>query len=137
MNTQVNALAVSGSILYAAGAFTNAGGSAANYIAKWDGSSWSPLGSGMNSAVSALALSGDLFAGGAFTNAGGSAANHIAKWDESSWSPLGSGMNSDVKALAVSGSNLYVGGAFTKAAAAWPVTLPNGTGAVGRRSVRG
>ena len=45
------ALAVSGSTLYAGGDFTTAGGNAANYIAQWNGSSWSALGSGMNSAL--------------------------------------------------------------------------------------
>ena len=44
--------------LYAAGYFTTAGGSAAYNIAKWDGSSWTALGSGMNSRVNALAVSG-------------------------------------------------------------------------------
>ena len=37
MNSSVSALAVSGSDLYAGGYFTTAGGSAANYIAKWNG----------------------------------------------------------------------------------------------------
>ena len=44
----VYALAVSGSTLYAGGWFRAAGGSAAEYIAQWNGSSWSPLGSGMS-----------------------------------------------------------------------------------------
>ena len=48
----VHALAVfddgGGPALYAGGDFTTAGGVAANRIAKWDGSSWSALGSGMN-----------------------------------------------------------------------------------------
>ena len=43
----VLALAVSGPDLYAGGYFTMADGTNANYIAKWDGSSWLPLGSGM------------------------------------------------------------------------------------------
>ena len=43
----VAALAVSGGTLYAGGNFTTAGGSAANYIAQWNGSSWSALGSGI------------------------------------------------------------------------------------------
>ena len=41
--------------LYAGGAFTMAGGGAANGLAQWDGSSWSALGSGMNGQVGALA----------------------------------------------------------------------------------
>jgi hypothetical protein len=43
----VLALAVSGSDLYAGGEFTTAGGISAANIAKWNGSSWSALGSGM------------------------------------------------------------------------------------------
>ena len=112
------ALAVSGSSdLYAGGDFTTAGGIAATNIAKWNGSSWGPLGSGLNGGgVSALAVSGsDLYAGGSFTHAGGIAANSVAKWDGSSWSPLGSGISGSiplVHALAVSGSDLYAGGDF-------------------------
>src|SRR5262249_22910409 len=53
------ALAVVGSNLYAGGNFTNAGGVAATNIAKWNGSSWSALGSGMaGGSVYALAASG-------------------------------------------------------------------------------
>jgi len=45
-----------------------AGGHNARYIARWDGSTWSPLGSGLNSEVLALAAyGGKLFAGGFFT----------------------------------------------------------------------
>ena len=141
MNGDVYALAVSGSNLYAGGYFTTAGGVAANDIAKWDGSSWSALGSGMGRlawCVYALAVSGsDLYAGGGFTTAGGIAANNIAKWDGSSWSALGSGMDSDVYALAVSGSTCMRAVCSRRRAAARPITLPNGTGAVGRRWVRG
>ncbi len=110
---RVHALAVSGSDLYAGGNFTTAGGGPATNIAKWDGSSWSALGSGMDYEVSALAVSGgDLYAGGYFTTAGGSAANSIAKWNGSSWTALGSGIDNVVHALAVSGSNVYAGGLF-------------------------
>src|ERR1035441_1381185 len=89
------------------GWFTTAGGGAANYIAKWDGSSWTALGSGMDDYVFALAVLGsDLYAGGFFTTAGGSVALGIAKWNGSSWTALGSGMNSEVHALAISGNDL-------------------------------
>src|SRR5262245_3410468 len=68
-----------------------------NGIAKWDGRSWSTLGSGIGGYVNALAVSGsDLYAGGKFTIAGGSPANRIAKWNGSSWSAVGSGMNNEV-----------------------------------------
>ena len=111
--------------MYAGGDFLRAGGSVANSIAQWNGSSWSALGSGMNREVFALAVSGGmLYAGGTFTTAGGSPANSIAKWNGSSWSALGSGVSgpdlnygngSGVNALAVSGGTLYAGGGFTSA----------------------
>ncbi|HOB97331.1 MAG TPA: SUMF1/EgtB/PvdO family nonheme iron enzyme [Verrucomicrobiota bacterium] len=102
--------------LYIGGSFISAGSVVANRIAKWDGSSWSALGSGMNNRVWALAVSGsDLYAGGYFTTAGGVSANCVARWNGSSWSALGSGMGGLVYALAVSGSDLYAGGTFTTA----------------------
>ncbi len=115
-NGDVYALAVSGSDVYVGGHFTMAGGVSANYIAKWNGSNWSRLGSGMNNDVSTLAVSGsDVYAGGAFTMAGGVSANYIAKWNGSSWSELGAGTNMDVSVLAVNGSDVYVGGWLTTA----------------------
>jgi hypothetical protein len=110
--------------LYIGGKFTIVGDVFATNIAKWNGSSWSALGSGIIGDVDfpgvyALAVSGsDLYAGGYFTTAGGGAANYIAKWNGSTWSPLGSGLGGIypvVNALAVSGSDLYAGGHFTTA----------------------
>ena len=48
-----------GPALYVGGNFTVAGGVVANRIARWDGSSWTPLGSGMNGPVQALAVFDD------------------------------------------------------------------------------
>ncbi len=119
MNSSISALAQDGTNLYAGGSFTNAGGVAASYIARWDGSAWTNLGSGMNGSVSALAFDGtNLYAGGSFTTAGGVAANYIARWDGSAWTNLGSGMNGAVSALAYDGTNLYAGGSFTTAGGA-------------------
>jgi hypothetical protein len=116
MDLDVFSLLVSGADLYAGGYFTTAGGAPANRIAKWNGTTWSALGSGMNGPVRALALIGtDLYVGGDFTTAGGVMTNHIAKWNGSNWSVLGTGMNDTVYALAVSGSDLYAGGRFTTA----------------------
>ncbi|MEW6061288.1 MAG: hypothetical protein AB1600_05025, partial [Bacteroidota bacterium] len=86
MNNQVFSLAVSGDTLYVGGWFSQIEGVTRNYIAKWDGTNWSSLGSGMNGYVTALAIKGsDLYAGGIFTTAGGVTVNHIAKWNGSSW----------------------------------------------------
>jgi len=123
MDKEVYALAFdSNGNLYVGGSFTTAGGVTANRIAKWDGTSWSALGSGVNDGdVSALAVdddSGNLYVGGSFTTADGDVTvNHIAKWDGTSWSALSSGVNGgDVYALAFDSSgNLYVGGSFTSA----------------------
>jgi hypothetical protein len=80
MDNSVLALAVFGITLYAGGGFTTAGGNAANNIAKWDGTGWSSLGSGMNGYVSALAVSGStLYAGGGFTTAGGKVSGYAAR----------------------------------------------------------
>jgi hypothetical protein len=112
----------SGPALYAGGQFTAVGGVLASRIAKWDGSSWSALGSGVDTFVRALAVFDDgsgpaLYAGGDFFTAGGVPASRIAKWDGSTWSPLGSGVSSRVYALTNfddgSGPALYAGGVFT------------------------
>jgi hypothetical protein len=96
--------------------FTQAGGISANYIAKWNGSSWSALGSGLNNWVYSIAISGsDVYFGGDFTQAGGISANYIAKWDGSSWSALGSGVDNSVVAIAISGIDVYIVGYFTQA----------------------
>jgi|GEM_PF-1152483 len=77
LSKYVNALAWDGTnhILYVGGGFTLAGGVAnTTYIAKWNGSTWYPLGSGMDNEVNALAWDGvhnTLYAGGKFTTAGG------------------------------------------------------------------
>jgi len=80
----LRALAFDGSgNLYAGGSFTSAGGvTNTSYIAKWNGTAWSALGTGTNSTVRALAVdsSGNLYAGGYFTSAGGVNANRIAMW---------------------------------------------------------
>jgi hypothetical protein len=114
--------------LFAGGDFTTAGGVAAPYIARWNGSSWASVGSGMNKSVRALAVYDDgsgsaLYAGGDFTSAGGISANGIARWNGSSWQAVGGGVGfsvTGVEALSVindgTGSALYVGGSFTTAA---------------------
>jgi len=133
-SSSVLALAVfddgSGPALYAGGNFTQAGGSPANRIARWNGTTWSTLGAGLSGTsafVQALAVFNDgsgpaLYAGGNFTQAGGNSASRIARWDGTDWSSLGAGVNgldSSVLTLTVfddgSGPALYAGGSFTEA----------------------
>src|SRR5262249_52353662 len=96
-----------GPALYVGGQFTTAGGVSANGIAKWDGTSWTPLGSGIASpgSVEVLTTYDDgsgpaLVVGGGFTVAGGVAAMNLAQWNGQSWSALGTGVDGRVDALA-------------------------------------
>lgn len=77
--------------LIAAGAFSSAGGIAANKIAKWNGSAWSPLGSGLDNIAWALALGPDnnIYVGGVFSTAGGiTLPDRMAMWNGSVWAAL-------------------------------------------------
>jgi hypothetical protein len=126
-NQGISALAVFDGQLYVGGSFTRLGGARFDYIARWDGNSWSSVGqaggSGTNGGVGDMAVyDGDLIVAGEFTEVNVGAAipaNRIARWDGSAWSPIGSaggnGLNGGVGALAVSGSELYAGGFFTQA----------------------
>lgn len=121
--------------LYACGSFTDAGGVPANRIARWDGSSWSALGSGLSNVALSMAVFDDdgagpapasLYVGGVFSAAGGAPAARIARWNGSSWSAVGTGfggVDAAVGALAVFDDDgpgpvppaLYAAGSFTTA----------------------
>src|SRR5262245_47910887 len=80
-NGQVNAVVVDGSgNLYIGGRFSVIGDVLARNIAKWNGTNWSALGSGLSGGCSALAVSGiELFTGGEFTMAGGKISAYVAR----------------------------------------------------------
>jgi hypothetical protein len=74
------------------GTFRYAGGVEVNGVTKWDGSSWSPLGSGFNSTVYGIGTyNGEIWAGGDFTMSGTEAVNRVAKWNGTSWENPGFG----------------------------------------------
>jgi S-layer homology domain len=127
----VEAITVNGNDVYIGGAFTDVGGvEAADYIAKWDGTHWSALGSNgmgggaINDSVSdILIIAGDIYIAGGFTNVNNrgsvlGAADYIAKWDGANWSALGSNgagegsLNGVVAGLATIGTTVYAGGSF-------------------------
>ncbi len=122
------AVAVSGSKIYIGGSFTTFGGQPTGtyqHVAEWTGTTWVPLGGGVNGTVYALTvLAGKVYAGGEFTTAGGSAANRLAAWDGHAWSDVGGvattggeAISERVESLATDGTSVYVGGQFDTAGA--------------------
>jgi hypothetical protein len=129
--------------LFVGGDFTNIGWlQPTGGIARWTGSSWGTVGTGLSGNVRSLCFYNDgsglsLYVGGSFGIAGGVPVGSIARWDGTNWSSVGTGMNNGVLALAVfddgTGPALYAGGAFTSPAsriAKWNGTswLPVGAG---------
>jgi hypothetical protein len=117
MNGQIWSICGYGDDLIAVGLFTSAGGVACNNVARWDGSTWSPLGGGLNGQVNAVAVfNGLVVVGGFFTSASNVPATaYIAAWDGSSWQSIGGGVNSVVYSLYVFEGDLIAGGGFTRA----------------------
>ena len=74
--------------VYVAGNIVTAGGTPVNYIARWNGSTWSPLGDGLGGDVCCTmnAMLVDtrqgLLIGGFFSAAGGKIANNLAYWND-------------------------------------------------------
>ncbi|MBL8803634.1 MAG: immunoglobulin domain-containing protein [Planctomycetes bacterium] len=113
-----------GTRLYAGGTFSDLGNAA---VARWNGASWTPVASGINTdQVRDLIVWNDgggqkLYAGGAFMSINGIAAKRLAAWDGSVWAEVGGGLNGIVNSMTVhdfgSGPKLVVAGEFTLAGA--------------------
>jgi hypothetical protein len=105
----------SGPSLYAGGRFGQAGGVFVSNIARWDGASWSPLGTGLPEDVPAL-LGFDDGSGAALYAGRASSTNGISRWNGSNWSTPGPGLIGSALAFAsfpqASGPSLYVCGSF-------------------------
>ncbi len=91
--------------LIAAGDFTRADGKAIARVARWDGTSWQPLGLGFDILVRALCSwdadgSGPqpptLIAGGEFSRSGTTSIRRIAQWNGTAWSQVGGGATNPV-----------------------------------------
>ena len=100
-----------------------------NYsILKWNGTTWSLLGSGKNSLnannfINSIATDrfGNVYAAGLFTNSNGQ--YYIAKWDGTSWKQMGAGFNPGaysnsnpytVTVITDDAQNVYAAGPFLK-----------------------
>jgi hypothetical protein len=120
-----------GDALYIGGRFSSVAGVSASRIAKWNGTSWSAVGTTgltsttVSSAVYAMEAWDDgsgpsLFVGGQSLNAvDGVAATGVARWDGANWHSVGGGSNGVVWDLKVfddgTGEALYAMGTFTLA----------------------
>ncbi|HWY37855.1 MAG TPA: T9SS type A sorting domain-containing protein [Bacteroidia bacterium] len=118
--TVIKSLAVYQNELYAGGIFSNSGGTQISNIAKWNGTSWQPVGTGINGVVAALCVyKNELYAGGNFTTAGGVPVKNIARWDNTNWHNVNGGVNYtgaiSICALQVYSGQLYAGGTFDTA----------------------
>jgi hypothetical protein len=107
--------------LYAVGSFNQAGGLTANGIAKWDGVSWSVIGSGADNVIDVIEVwNNELYIGGLFTMINGVNASGIAKWNGMSIAAVGTGVPvvtigwpNRVSAMEAIDDKLYVGGLFS------------------------
>ena len=133
----VRALYVLDDVLYAGGSAGDDAAPAFNWIAAWDGVSWTDVGGArlrrglIGPETEELGITGlssyqgDLVACGTFTMIDDVPVNHIARWTGSEWRPLGSGVAiADLKRfpttmLELDGS-LYVGGSGFETAGAKP-----------------
>jgi len=107
-------LRTDGTSLFAGGDFDAIDGVDASRIARWDGTRWTALGTGIAGGdVRSLAFHAEnLVAGGSFTTAGGNPAPGIAVWNGTAWSTLGGGIAGTVRTLVTFGTDLVAGGSF-------------------------
>lgn len=96
--------------------FADKDGNIMRNVAKWDGSAWTALGSGLvGNGVNALAVGPDgaLYAGGDFYEADSEFVEGLAKWDGSGWSGLANQFFGNIRALVFGADgDLYAGGDF-------------------------
>jgi trimeric autotransporter adhesin len=105
--------------LYIGGRFNNVDGQTILNVARWNGTTWSPVGTNLgNTIVTAevdamVVWNGDLYVGGTNLRVNGTL-QQVAKWDGSTWTAVGQNPTGRVWSLEVfddgSGEKLYAGG---------------------------
>jgi hypothetical protein len=112
----------------AGGSFGVIGGTQFNSVARWNGSSWQPMASGLVGTVQGLAAVGtQLYAVGTFVLSGaGSLVSRAADWTGSFWEAMGTGLDNWGNTATAFNNALYVGGNFSSAGnASGSVTSPH------------
>ena len=108
-------------VLYVGGGIRTVGDVSTGCMAKFNGKTWSAVGSGLSvGVVRCLAVyKGELYAGGTFkAKEGNFKTKHIARWDGKSWKSVGEGFDDrmgfddGVFCFAEYKGDLYVGGSF-------------------------
>jgi hypothetical protein len=104
-------------------------------IARWNGSAWSQLGTGIGgpagSGVHTLArlANGDVVAAGDFASAGSVSATGVAVWNGASWASMGAGVGGSIHTLFVRASGQLVAGGELLDPANVPFVLASWNGA--------
>ena len=127
--------------IYAAGGFSDSL-TKAYYVAKWNGKTWSQLGTGSNALnangiIYSLATdkTGNIYAAGRFSDSIINYTGHpyVAKWNGSNWSELGTGANAlnpngYIKTIMTDSlGNVYAAGSFINSNGYYYVAKWNGT----------
>ena len=121
--------------LYAAGAFTNAGGSNCSRVARFNGTNWLEMAGGIrqfaNANVMYASTNGPVYAGGYFTNIGSANSKAVARWTGTNWTAMQMGLyfsqyvNGYVNALVEDrNGDIIAGGYFTNCSPSIPSTRP-------------
>ena len=132
-----------GPALYAGGGMDVIGTEQGRGIFRWDGQSWSSIGTiPLSQTIYCMAVwDGKLVVGGTFTEIDGAPVNRVATWDGTSWGPLGSGIGASYVwevgeyqgDLIVTGTFSQAGGMSASGIARWDGTAwhPLGLGIAG------
>ncbi|HMN95719.1 MAG TPA: hypothetical protein PKC43_05650 [Phycisphaerales bacterium] len=111
----------SGEALYVGGNYLNIGGQGIDHIAKFNGTTFSPVGGTIVGPAQIVldmrVFNDELIICGRFQSVGGVPAANIARWNGAAWQPLGGGLpGTQVICLEVIDGQLYAGGSFLPAA---------------------
>lgn len=104
--------------LVVAGDFNFVGNVAANKVAIYNGSTWSPLGIGFDNTVSALCVyNNELYAGGFFNLSDGTPMGGLARWTGTQWVTVDGGTDGSIEDMIVFGGELVITGYFSQVGA--------------------